>query len=53
MPEENNNPYQEGGFQLNRLNSLLEKINNLIGWQPKVGIDELLTKIIEYHRGSI
>lgn len=41
MVEERTNPYQEGGFQLNRLNSLLEKINmlnlNLMAFNDDIG----------------
>ena len=45
--------YEKGFEDMKRRVPDIEKINNLIGWQPKVGIDELLTKIIEYHRGAI
>ena len=45
--------YEQGFEDMKRRVPDITKINNLIGWQPKVGIDELLTKIIEYHRGAI
>ncbi len=41
MVEERASPYQEGGFQLSRLNSLLEKINmlnlNLMAFNDDIG----------------
>lgn len=41
MMEETKSPYQEGGFQLSRLNSLLEKINvlnlNLMAFDDDIG----------------
>jgi len=44
--------YEKGFEDMKRRVPDISKINNLIGWQPKVGIDELLTKIIEYHRSN-
>lgn len=44
--------YEKGFEDMKRRVPDISKINNLIGWQPKVGIDELLSKIIEYHRSN-
>jgi UDP-glucose 4-epimerase len=31
----------------------ISKINGLIGWQPKVGLDEMLQKVIVYERARL
>jgi len=42
--------YGEGFEDMKRRVPDISKIYNFIGWQPKVGVDELLGKVIEYYR---
>ena len=42
--------YEEEKKELKRSVPDISKINGLIGWQPEVGLDEMLQKIIIYER---
>ena len=42
--------YEEEKKELKRSVPEISKINRLIGWQPEVGLDEMLQKVIAYER---
>ena len=44
--------YEEGFEDMMRRVPDLSKINQLIGYAPSIGLDEILTDIIRYHRGE-
>ncbi|HVF92574.1 MAG TPA: GDP-mannose 4,6-dehydratase [Blastocatellia bacterium] len=45
--------YEEGFEDMMRRVPDLSKIRRLIGYEPKVGFDEVLESVIEYHRGRV
>src|SRR5215471_165477 len=45
--------YEEGFEDMMRRVPDISKINRLIGYTPKISLDEILTSIIEYHRVRI
>jgi UDP-glucose 4-epimerase len=42
--------YEEGFEDMMRRVPDISKIRALIGYEPKIGLDDILTSIIEYHR---
>jgi len=45
--------YEEEKKELKRSVPEISKINGLIGWQPEVGLDEMLQKVIAYERARL
>ena len=45
--------YEEEKKELKRSVPDISKINGLIGWQPEVGLDEMLQKVIVYERARL
>jgi len=45
--------YEEGFEDMMRRVPDLSKIHRLIGYEPKVGFDEILASVIEYHRNRV
>lgn len=43
--------YEENFEDMQRRVPSIQKIQRAIGWTPRVGLDELLVSVIEYHRG--
>ena len=45
--------YGEGFEDMKRRVPDISKIRNLIGWEPRMGLDELLQEVIEYERSAM
>lgn len=45
--------YGEGFEDMKRRVPNISKIRNLIGWEPRMGLDELLQEVIEYERSAM
>jgi UDP-glucose 4-epimerase len=46
------NAYGNGFEDMNRRKPNLEKINKLIGYKPKVQLDEIIDQVIDYHKSN-
>jgi len=44
--------YEEGFEDMRRRVPDISKIQNYIDYQPKVNLDQILEKVIDYHKGN-